>query len=80
MGRVRTTSYVEYGLSPVGQLFWGEMGTLSNTTPLSPSLISLKVSVNVKHHVYLLTVTNPELRRCGEKKVEAAVLGSPSLI
>ena len=35
------------------------------------------VSVDVKHHVYLLMNTS-ELRRC--VKVEVAVLGSPSLI
>ena len=37
----------------------------------SPSLISLMVSVDVKHHVYLLT----ELRRC--VKVEMAVPNCP---
>ena len=43
----------------------------------SPFLISLIVYVDVKHHVYLLTLWS-EFRSC--VKVEVAVLGSPSLI
>ena len=43
--------------------------------PFSPFLISLMVSVAVKHHVYVVPA---ELRSC--VKVEVAVLGSPSLI
>ena len=42
--------------------------------PFSPSLISLMVSVDVKHHVYLLKMS-PE--SC--VKVEVAALDSPSL-
>ena len=41
----------------------------------SPSLISLTVSVDVKHHV---SISGFEFRSC--VKVEVAVLGSPSLI
>ena len=44
--------------------------------PFSPSLISLMVSVDVKHHVYLLTLYVSEFRSC--VKVEVAVLGFPS--
>ena len=44
----------------------------------SPSLVSLMVSVDVKHHVYLLIAQSAELRSC--VKVEVAVLGSPSLV
>ena len=33
--------------------------------PFSPSLISLMVSVNVKHHVYLLTDDDVELKVLG---------------
>ena len=42
-------------------------------SPQSPSLISLMVSVDVKHHVNLLTLLS-ELRSC--VKVEVDVLGS----
>ena len=41
----------------------------------SPSLISLMVSVDVKHHVYLLRASS-EFRSC--VKVEVAVLGFPA--
>ena len=41
----------------------------------SPSLISLTVSVDVKHHV---SISGFEFRSC--VKVEVDVLGSPSLI
>ena len=44
----------------------------------SPSLTVLMVSVDVMHHVYLLTMKQSELRSC--VKVEMAILGSPSLI
>ena len=43
---------------------------------LYPSLISLIVSVEVKHHVYFYSW--PEFR--SDVKVDVAVLGSPSLI
>ena len=41
-----------------------------------PSVINLMVSVDVKHHVYLLTEKDPESRSC--VKVEVAVMGFPS--
>ena len=45
----------------------------------SPSLISLVVSVDIKHSVYYLLLSKlTEFRSC--VKVEVAVLGSPSLI
>ena len=45
----------------------------------SPTLISLVIFVDVKHHVYLLMCSSmAELRSC--VKVEVAALGSPSLI
>ena len=47
-------------------------------SPFSPSLISLMVSVDVKHHVHLLTFTLTELRSC--VKVEVAVLVLTSLM
>ena len=49
----------------------------SSIPPFSPSLISLMVSVDVKHHVYLLTESS-QLRNC--VKVEVDDLPSLSLI
>ena len=49
----------------------------SSIPPFSPSLISLMVSVDVKHHVYLLTESS-QLRNC--VKVQVDDLPSLSLI
>ena len=38
------------------------------TTPFSPSLISLMVSVDVKHHVYLQLRTSQPIQFTGLKK------------
>ena len=43
-----------------------------------PSLISLVVSVDVKHHVHFTLTSDVELRSC--VKVKVVVLGSPSLM
>ena len=51
---------------------------LDTPSPPPPSLISLVVSADVKHHVYYLKSNMADLRRC--VKVEVAVLGSPSLV
>ena len=51
------------------------IGIYSPSSP--PSLISLVVYVDVKHHVYSL-MRQPDLRSC--VKVEVAVLGSLSLL
>ena len=55
----------------------GVLSPSSPFPPFSPSLISLMVSVDVKHHVYLLAYVC-EVRSC--VKVEVDVLDFPSLI
>ena len=55
--------------------FFVPLKSLLSALCIYPSLISLVVSVDVKHHVYfLLCIT--EFRSC--VKVEVAVLGCPS--